>query len=253
MLNLVSGGASGFLLVLRHGNGGAPLRDAAIQRCRHRTELRGKFQYSITKGQKSEGITMPETSPGDPLADPPRQHEATSNTPINPEAWQESFVSLLTAEQANLHRYILTLLGNYDAASNVLQETNLVLWRKVDQFESGTSFSAWSRKIAYWQTLAYLRDRKRDKHVFSEELVRQLSARSVLEIDVSETRIALRHCLAELTSRHRNLIKERYGKNLSIGDMAKKLGDQPSAVKVRLHRIRRALQQCIEKQMAATP
>ena len=175
----------------------------------------------------------------------------SDNVPAD-ESWQEAFVALLTAEQLNLHRYIVTLLGNHDAASNVLQETNLVLWRKVSEFEAGTSFSAWSRKVAYWQTLAYLRDRKRDKHVFSEELVRQVAARSILETDVDETRMALRHCLGELAAKHLDLIKARYGGNCSIERLAENLGDQPGAVKVRLHRIRKALQQCIERKVAAS-
>jgi RNA polymerase sigma-70 factor, ECF subfamily len=188
-----------------------------------------------------------------PSSDP--HNDKPSTVPSGAEgtdAWRESFVTLLTAEQINLHRYIVTLLGSYDAASNVLQETNLVLWRKIKEFESGTSFSAWARKVAYWQTLAYLRDRKRDKHVFSEELVRQLAARTAIDEEGDETRIALRHCLSELKPQSLGLIKERYGGDLSIGVMAEKLGEAPGAVKVRLHRIRRALQNCIKKQMMAS-
>ncbi|MCA9259877.1 MAG: sigma-70 family RNA polymerase sigma factor [Planctomycetales bacterium] len=163
----------------------------------------------------------------------------------------EQFVQLLTAEQLALHRYLVTLLGDHDAASNVLQETNLVLWRKMADFQEGTSFSAWARKTAYWQALAFIRDRKRDRHVFSEELVGQLSARANEQADIGETRVALRHCLASLSARNLELVRQRYGEDLSISALATRLEKKPSAVKVALMRIRRSLMQCIQKQLAA--
>lgn len=178
------------------------------------------------------------------------RHAAEGADQANENARREAFVALLTQEQARLHRYILTLLADHDAAGNILQETNLVLWRKVDEFQPGTSFSAWARKVAYWQALAYIRDAKRDRLVFSEELARQLAARPALSEEESERRLALRHCLAELPRKHLDLIKARYGGDLPIAALANNSNEKPSAVKVRLHRIRRALLSCIEKQMA---
>jgi RNA polymerase sigma-70 factor (ECF subfamily) len=175
-----------------------------------------------------------------------------SNPAPHSDQFSEQFVQLLTAEQLNLHRYIVTLLGDHDAASNVLQETNLVLWRKISDFQEGTSFSAWSRRIAYWQTLAYIRDRKRDRHVFSEQLVSQLAARAANQAELTETRVALRHCLSELSAKNLELIKQRYGENLTIRALADRVGKQPTAVKVGLLRIRRTLMRCIEKQIAAS-
>lgn len=182
-----------------------------------------------------------------PANDSPHQK---AERPPSQSARDEEFIRLLTNEQISLNRYLLTLLGDHDAAANVLQETNLVIWRKADQFEPGTSFSAWSRKIAYWQTLAYLRDRTRDRHVFSEELVGQLAVNPAIESNARETRVALRHCLGELPDRQLELIRQRYGSELSIDRLAERVGAKPGAIKVRLHRIRRILQNCIEKQTA---
>jgi DNA-directed RNA polymerase specialized sigma24 family protein len=51
--------------------------------------------------------------------------------------------------------------GDLHDARDVLLETNLVLWQKIGEFEPGSNFGAWARKIAYFQALAFLRDRKR--------------------------------------------------------------------------------------------
>lgn len=162
----------------------------------------------------------------------------------------EAFVQLLTAEQLKLLRYITMLLGDSHAANNVLQETNLVLWRKSGDFESGTSFSAWSHQVAYWQVQAYVRDRNRDRHVFSEKLIEQLRSHDVVEEEQSETRLALRHCLKSVSESNIRLLRKRYEDGLSIRLLAKDCGKTESAVKVGLLRIRRALLKCIEQNVA---
>ena len=67
---------------------------------------------------------------------------------------KENFVRLLIEAQGSLYAFILTLLANADTAKDVLQETNLVLWRKNEEFEAGTHFFAWARRIAEFQVMA---------------------------------------------------------------------------------------------------
>lgn len=51
---------------------------------------------------------------------------------------ESEFVLLITSHQAAIYAYVLTLLPDRVAAQDVLQETNLVLCRKRDEFEPGT-------------------------------------------------------------------------------------------------------------------
>ncbi|MEM9185338.1 MAG: sigma-70 family RNA polymerase sigma factor [Planctomycetota bacterium] len=162
----------------------------------------------------------------------------------------QEFVQLLTGEQFRLHRYIYVLLGDLDAASNVLQDTNVALWRKSHQFQLGTNFSAWSRKVAFWEVRAYLRDRKRDRHVFTAELVEQLMQREEEEDPAEvEVRVALRHCLQSVSASNREMLRLRYEEGLAITALAEQVQKTPSAVKVGLMRIRRALMECIQRQI----
>jgi RNA polymerase sigma-70 factor, ECF subfamily len=160
----------------------------------------------------------------------------------------EAFVQLISAEQFGLYRYIATLLGNSNDAHNVLQETNLVMWRKSQDFTPGTNFAAWARRIAYFQSKAYTRDRNRDRLVFSEALLTQI-ADNVSTDDDDERKLALRHCLTDLSTRNREMLRQRYGENLPIQDIAERLGKAPTAVKVALLRLRRALLKCIQRQL----
>lgn len=160
------------------------------------------------------------------------------------------FVSLLTGAQLSLFRYICGLVGDPNEANNILQETNLVLWRKADDFELDTSFDAWSRSVALWQVRAWLRDRGRDRHVFSSELVSQLARHPLASADMEPNRRALRSCVRELADSDRSLLRHRYCLNETIRDMAEQLEKTPSAIKSGLFRIRKALRHCIERRRA---
>lgn len=163
---------------------------------------------------------------------------------------REAFIQLLTSEQTGLLHYITMLLGDVHEAHNVLQESNIVLWRKADEFTPGSNFTAWSRRIAYWQVRAYVRDARRDRLVFDEQLAEQL-AQVVSEESVGyERRLALRHCVSALRPAHQRLLRLRYDKSLSIKDLAAQLEKSQSSVKVGLMRIRQALLRCIEAKVA---
>jgi len=104
---------------------------------------------------------------------------------MSSEEREEQIVQQIATCQDRLFAYILTLVPHRDVARDVLQETNLVLWRRREEFAAGTSFAAWASKIAFFQVFAYRRDKGRDRHVFlSEELMAQLANEVQEELDV---------------------------------------------------------------------
>lgn len=169
----------------------------------------------------------------------------------------EDFVQLLTNSQLMLHRYIASMLGGLDDARQILQDVNLTLWRKRDEFALGTNFAVWSRKVAYWQVRAFLRDRRRDRHVFNDELLELIADRSAIgeeeaDSDGDTTQEALRTCLEHLTLANRALIRERYSNGLSVQALALRHNKSDNAMRVALLRIRRVLLRCIRKAIAMT-
>jgi RNA polymerase sigma-70 factor (ECF subfamily) len=163
----------------------------------------------------------------------------------------ERFVRCLTDHQSRLFVYLVSLLGDVHEARNVLQETNLELWRKSAEFVDGTDFGAWSRKVAHFKVLAFLRDRKRDRLLFDEALLEQIAERPQPAEEDEPLRVALRHCLAALPDGLRHLIGRRYGSGLSVRELATLLGKSEAAMKVSLSRIRKQLMHCIERRLAA--
>ncbi len=165
----------------------------------------------------------------------------------------QQFVQALTAWQNPLFGYVVTLLGNPHDARDVIQQTNLVLWRRRDTFAPGTDFGAWARRCAYFQTLAFLRDRKRGPTVLGEELLALIASEE--EEDAAEDyerTLALRDCLGQLTERRRSLLKRRYHDGISVRKLAADEGKNESAMKMVLMRIREALQLCISMKLGET-
>ncbi len=161
------------------------------------------------------------------------------------------FIKLLTTAQPGLFRYLATLLGDVHNASNVLQETNVTLWTKAEDFELGTSFFAWAREVAYHKALSFVRDTKRDKLIVDHALVEHVFARNDADGD-DPRRLALRHCLSELDERQRQLLRHRYADGWPIAQLARQQERSVGAVKMALKRVRVALLECIRRRTAST-
>ena len=126
------------------------------------------------------------------------------------ESLEETYIRQLTDSQNALFGYLVTLLGDPVNAKEVLQETNVILWRKMGDFEPGSNFGAWSRKCAYFQALAFLRDRKRDPHVFDDDVLALIAVEEPEPTDETEATLALRDCLSQLPESQRKLMDLRY-------------------------------------------
>jgi RNA polymerase sigma-70 factor, ECF subfamily len=160
---------------------------------------------------------------------------------------------LLTSHQGMLYAYILSVHPNRVAAQDILQETNMVIWKKREMFEPGTNFKAWSFRIAHFQTLAHLkRVKNRDWMVFSEKLMESMSEEACETLDDFDVRSgALKNCLGKLSETDQDLIRSHYQSGLPLAELGGRLGRTRAAIKQALLRIRRNLKSCIERQLLA--
>lgn len=163
------------------------------------------------------------------------------------------FVQLFTKHQRRLYLYILAQVPNPVDAEEILQEANIVVWRKFDRFEPGTNFFAWSCRIANYEVLKYRDRRRRDRLRFSNEFV-ELVAREFAENTDHEVdkRNALLGCLSKLRPKDRELVRQRYASGENGNSLAELLGRPVNSVYQSLGRIRKTLLECMKRRMAAT-
>lgn len=160
---------------------------------------------------------------------------------------QDDFIIQLTAAQSSLWAYIYSLLPNHGAAQDVLQETNLTLWRKAADFQPGTSFLSWACQVAYFHVLSHRRRARRDRLVFDDEVVAYLAERQAERaVDLGERLAALRDCLKKLPEASRRLLEDRYRPGSSVKNLAETTQRSTSALSQVLYRLREKLLKCIE-------
>lgn len=169
---------------------------------------------------------------------------------------QRDFISLITQHQAPLRGYIISLMPGVEGVSDVLQETNLVLWEKREGFKPGTNFTAWSYTIARFQVKNHRRKILRHYKVnntLDEDVAEELAEHCALTPESSEQRIqALEGCVKKLRSEDQELVRHRYQKNSPLAEYAESLGRSVSSLSVTLHRIRQKLRGCVNAKLNTT-
>ena len=166
----------------------------------------------------------------------------------------EEFVRLLTEAQGPVYGYLLTLIPDRSRARDLLQETNITLWKKAATFEEGTNFNAWACKIAYFHVLSFRRKMAREKLVFDDDILDYLAERNddrLIQDFTKERNAALKACMQKLSDKQRKLVEERYKPGASVQRIAADQGRTVGAISQTLYRIRHNLMQCIEKTLAS--
>lgn len=166
----------------------------------------------------------------------------------------DEFVVALTEAQPRLYGFILKRTANHDHAREILQEANLVMCRKANEYEPRSNFMAWAFRVAHFQIMAYRKKRVREKLVFDDELLAEIEALDVEErrSQRQRRRQALGQCLERLQSGQRTLIERRYFHGASVQDIAGEVNKTVNAVSKILHRIRQSLMRCVSQRTAGT-
>lgn len=171
----------------------------------------------------------------------------------DPDPQAEEFVVLLARHERLLGAYVMTMVPQPADADDILQEAKVVMWRAFAQFEPGTNFAAWARKVCFHQVLAFRKRRHRDRLDFSDAFIQAVADEMDQASDaLVERERALHGCLAKLSADHRQVLELRYHENLELDDMATRLGRTSTALYRLLSRIRQSLHGCITDSLATT-
>jgi RNA polymerase sigma-70 factor, ECF subfamily len=165
----------------------------------------------------------------------------------------DRFMTELMANQRRLYQYVNALLPRQHDAEDAMQNTLAVLWKKFDQFDPATSFYAWASRVAYLEVLSYRRQSNRMVTILDEAVFKQIAAEVDQRFDLLEARReAMERCAERLNLLDRQLLKLRYAAGATVKDVARRLGRPANSVCKSLGRIRQALWDCINQEMAAS-
>ncbi len=167
----------------------------------------------------------------------------------------EQFLVEFTKIRNPLYAYIFSLLPHRDDAEDVFQRTSLILFQKIDQFDSDrsdsdASFFSWACGVAFYEVKNFLRVASRKRLQFRQDLMQQIADERIESLEQNDQRLpALQSCLQKLQQKDRQLLNQAYQSTESIQEIANHSGKAVQSLYNRLNILRRQLAECIQRQM----
>lgn len=164
----------------------------------------------------------------------------------------EEFVRLITSNEPGLRRFIASLLPPWGDLEEITQQTAITIWRKFDQYESGTDFMKWACVIARFETLSYKRKVARDRLVFRDDIFEMMADEAQHELETrKKERDALESCLSLLDSQQKDLIILSYTPGEKVKQVAQRAGASAASFYMKIKRLKHKLLRCVEAKLAS--
>lgn len=162
---------------------------------------------------------------------------------------RKAFAALVLEHQGKLKAYISFVISDRNAVVDILQDVNLTLLDKEDEFDWGKNFFAWASGIAKVKIMSHFRDRKRERIAFDTDLIDQLVAQSetIIENEYDSCRKKMEKCLSRLSPDQNRLLRMHYGENYTVHEIAEIHQKKSKTVGQILYRIKTALIRCVEQ------
>jgi RNA polymerase sigma-70 factor, ECF subfamily len=159
-----------------------------------------------------------------------------------------AFVELLIQHQRMLYGYIFNLIPNAADSEDLLQDTNLTLWKKRREFQPESSFMAWACQTAFFKIKNFVKIKGRSRVFFNDSLLDKISEMQLERAEINTIHSTmLVFCLEKLSASSQELLKLCYDEDHSIKDIADQLGRPIGSVYSSLSQIRLKLWKCIKR------
>lgn len=172
-----------------------------------------------------------------------------------------AFTQLVTKYKDSLTNYLNAMVGDYDIAIDLSQETFLRVYKNIRRYSHIYMFSTWIYRIATNLAIDEMRYRKRRGQVFYRNIwgTRQPGEEDGPEFEISDVRRGPREeilrkesgqvlgdAIRSLPEKYRTAFIMKEIQELPYETIAKVMRTSPGTIKSRLHRARELLQRKLE-------
>jgi RNA polymerase sigma-70 factor (ECF subfamily) len=165
--------------------------------------------------------------------------------------------SIIRSNNRRLYRLARGILRNDSEAEDVVQETYLLAFTRLDSFRGESSFSTWLARIAINEALGRLRRQRLAVEWTSvqPELIEAQIIQFPVSADPEKTMAqrqiqqVVEQAIDELPDPFRIVFITRVVEGMNVEETAEILGLKPETVKTRLHRARAMLRDNAEKKI----
>ena len=173
----------------------------------------------------------------------------------------EAFAQLVTRYKDSITNYLNMMVGDYDIAVDLSQETFLRVYKSINRYSNLYQFSTWIYRIATNLAIDEMRYRKRRGQVFYKNVMNSRTSASSEghEFEITDVRRGprdeilrkessqvLADAIRSLPKKYRTAFIMKEVQELPYEDIAKVLNCSAGTIKSRLHRARELLQRKLE-------
>jgi len=164
----------------------------------------------------------------------------------------DHFLTLFMRHQDDLRAFVGSIISDWTAVDDIMQETAAVLWRKFAEYDPTRSFGGWARGVAAVEIRRHRGRSARVPLLMSPEAIAAIDAVWDDGAEPVAPRLeALARCLERVGREPREILAWRYRDGLELHDVAARSGRGTEAVGKMLQRLREALGECVRRQLAA--
>jgi RNA polymerase sigma-70 factor (ECF subfamily) len=153
---------------------------------------------------------------------------------------KNSFEKLILKYTKGLYGFVFNMLGQEQAAQDVVQETFFKAFSNLHSFNLSKVFSTWIYTIAKNSTLNYIKANKKYNFIDAEDCASDSNNPEAVFIN-NEASKSLVKAIDRLSENHRTLIYLKYINKLSYEEISKTLNISKSVVESRLYTARQKL------------
>ena len=139
----------------------------------------------------------------------------------------------------------ISLLKDEELANDAAQEIFTKIFLNLAKFSGKSKFSTWVYSITYNYCIDYLRRRKKDRNIFSDEdiensgePIEEVADKDLLEMEV----LRLKKVLENIPTGDKTVLLMKYQDDMSIKEIAEILNKSESAIKMKIKRAKHKAQ-----------
>ena len=162
---------------------------------------------------------------------------------------QNAFASLVRKYQKQIHTLAWRKIGDFQIAEDIVQETFLQVYQKLETLEDPTQFTRWLHQIANRRCIAWFRKNNIQTESLEETHLSEIETEAYSRYVAAEhakttadvQRDLVERLLEKLKERDREVITLHYFEEMTSSEIGTVLDVPENTVKSRLHRARQQL------------
>lgn len=152
-----------------------------------------------------------------------------------PKSKRKAFEEIVNAYSRQLYWKIHYMVQNHDDTDDVLQNTLVKAWRGLDNFKGDSALFTWLYRIAYNESITFLKQRKQMMSIDDEDFVEQANFVADEYFDSDETQEMLMQAVSTLPPKQRQVFCMKYFEDRKYEEISELVGTSVGALKASYH------------------